>query len=583
MSIPAPLTSGKLNLQIDPTFTGVLDKRCYGSMNARPSTYAAPGLIRFEPDNNGGSLVYYDGSSWIEVSTGGSSFPNLGYLYENDVMTLWDSSKYTASTMLTPLPKWFLRFSSESVDGNVLELNSDLLQVMNTYEESPDVNKTRLMIEVNQHSVSLTAPVEIQTTNSTFPPLSVTNNAVNIAANKDFAIGNRLNVYSTDIEVLTGKLTIKNENSLLKAEGDLDVAGTLRVWDTTLQQYINVTTTAITPALLGTLDDGTTDITAGMVVHNAIGDVREGTTVQELMDDPRFNTVQKLLASMLKIGPEFLISLAPRGLAVTVSYSGTGVGSGSTSKDIRVGTLIQSIQFTVTVNRGYWSPTQTSGPSYAYGRVTNVNLVEPFTNSSPNFTIPGDTTQDTNSSGIIMLGTTVVNTAYQVLTNAVTTHQIACTVTLATGPDAYNKTLGPFNVPGAVHSMTNSITFRTYAEVLRVIAGTAYLNDMTGAPDTDGYSGNASTTKIFVTTNEIIAANMSASDVLSIPFTNTFQLYQFSQFLGNKYNLQDADSYTVTSNIRSFSNGTNSFSVQYYDIAFTNTGREPADIKITFT
>lgn len=578
------LTSGDLNLQVNPTFSGVLDKRSYGSKDNRPS-YVGGGLMRYEYDNEGGTLLYHNGTTWVNVTTGGQSFPNLGYLDQDPYIYFWDSGQYTQEEMInTTLPRWFLRYQAGI---NALDLNGQRLRILESWDGGTgEVN--RVLMEAINHQIYFYSTVNFMGTSvPSTVNMSVSSNGV-VIADKEFKVTNRIQCLQNETIILNNQLTIQGGASLLYAEGDaqvdgdLTVSGAIKVYDDLSAQYIDVTTTAITPALLGKAFDGVTPIDVTMTTNQAIGYIPKGLSVSTLVNDSNYNTVQKLLAKMLKIGPEELASLVASGQKLFVRYTGTGLGAGSSTQHLKIGSTLQNLQLVIDYNRGFWTPTQTSGIAWAYGRLTGVLFTEPFTGSPVAFSIPNSTTQAT-SNDITIVSNLFLTSPFQ-LPTTLTTYLITdiMSASIAQGDNAFNKTLGPFFTPAnPSRSMTNNFHFKTYAEVFVVHSESVFANNAAGDPSSDGYSSLSSTTRVFADTTEIISCNLNASHILSIPFTNTFELYQYSELLGRRFNLQQNTEqeliYTVTPVTRTI----NSLSVQYYDIAFTVTSRNPADIKIS--
>lgn len=537
------LTSGKLNLQIEPTFNGVLDKRSYGSMNARP-TKIGPGLMRYEPDNNGGALVFFDGTSWNDVSTGGTSFPSLGYKYDTSSqrLYLWNNTAYNESTMLsTSLPKWFLRYQADGVD--YLELNGQRIAIRETWTTNgTTTNKT--MVDIANHAIYLTAPVYMAASGQP-NTMTVSQTAVTIGTNeshKELVVQNSFQVTSSDVKVLNGSLTVQRssgEDSVVTVDGEVK-ALSFKVYDDQTEAYIPVTTTAITPALLGKLPDNITPIDVTMTTNETIGDIPKGTSVDTLVNNTAYNTVQKLIAKMLKIGPEVLVPLVAREVRLTMSYTSVGLGSGEQSSDVRICTTIKNIDLQFSYDRGYWSPTQTSGGTHPGGVITGISFQEPFTNTQVLFpNMPSQVTQSILR--YVVFSAQQFMSTESKLPSDLQTIQFSSLInaTILQGADAYNKSLGPFYFPGSTtFKVSNTIQFHLYAEVYRVSDNIVYLNDTNGLQGEDGYSGQDSTTRVFESTTTIIAANFDPNHILSIPYYDTFDLYQYSVQLGNKFNLQ---------------------------------------------
>lgn len=590
-----------INFQLNPTIGGPLDKRTVGTATTRPGV-VTDGLIRYETDTK--ALYVYDTGEWYEIATTeglGPSFIGLGYLYEiaegatEDMGTMYFYNKYSP-TFYPDQPPWpFIKHTAYTGVVQHIAQTKMLFSVNQEFVYDPPLEegedpetRTSVGAEFINYMGMENDLVTI------YKPLKAGGGAEGGVLNADpfgvivytkfTAPGFETDGTNIDISV-EGEITIESTTNININATSINM-GIVNVLGLNFINVDNSTTAITTSALTAELfGKNTTD-----VVRNPIGQVANNTTVASLIST--YGTLQKLLAALLDIGPKIVGPLVSSGfdLAVSMTYTFNGGATPlvkNTVQDVLIGSTLQDMRLTLAYNRGRWTPLPTNDSTLLpFGRATGVTFQEPFSSTFIDFTIPINVAQD-NAQPFNITSDIFVLTEFK-FPASITTYNISNRIemAIAQGANATNEAnVSYFKAAIPLQKPTNTVSFRTYAMVKLVIAGTTPQtidNTITGdATAADGYSGLAPTSKVTVGTTQVVACNFDPNNTLSIPFYAPTKLELYTVFFGwvEQENTENSTIWTSTATSRTV----NGLTVSYHDIKFTNKNRGKSDFRVTLS
>lgn len=541
-----------LPVQLLPTFGGPLDKRTVGDSQSYPQRVGA-GQLFFNTDED--ELYVYNGADWLSVSSGGVSYPGLGYNI-NGTSTL--QSFYNSAQDLS--------YDAAATGLNVFLTHNRDAGI--TYVKGRSV--AHLLagntegIEANLNNVKSNMQFDVMNTSTT------TDTALTVKTGKLFEVENRFKVTSNEIE-LRQNMKQYGVDSETTFQGTVYVDGDLYV-DNQL-----VTTTALTTTLFGS------DIANTHVVKNAIGLVAENTTVAQLIST--YGTVQKLLAAMLKLQPPS--ALTPQGLSLTVSYTTTTPTLPSTLQlDTMVGTLIEGMRLLISYNRGSWSSTPSEGTGYyPYGRATAIRYIEPFTSTQITVPLVSNVVQD-GAQPVVFTSDFVVQT-FTVSHTSLVTYDLTAglSMDIAAGAIVTNAS-GTYQVTARTLTPTTSKKIRLYAPVKVRLSDNTIIDNAAPAGSAAGSGGDSkepSDDKLFgaLYQSEVRSANFNPLNTLCVPIREPTKLYVYVTILGSGNWVEQSPMNEIV-DVTPESLSINGNNVQYYMVKFKNTNRDPSDMKVGF-
>ena len=190
--------------------------------------------------------------------------------------------------------------------------------------------------------------------------------------------------------------------------------------------------------LYGTLNDNA-------YTRNAIGRIAANTSVATLKQT--YPTIADLLSALLNIGSDTLVASGHKFTYVTPNPTEFEIAQS------------QSFSLQIDVDRGVWTPTQTSGSSIPYGLPSSIAGFS-LNGTNYSWTLTG---ADANQRVIRYTSTNSVSYTFSTLTTLSVQNG---TVTLAAGLPAFNSTGAESTTSQlTLNSPSNSLSFRSFAYV----------------------------------------------------------------------------------------------------------------------
>lgn len=280
---------------------------------------------------------------------------------------------------------------------------------------------------------------------------------------------------------------------------------------------------------------------------HTIGLVQSGTSVEEI--ESQYPTLSDLLSAMFHIISEPKLEPAGAGLFYAVPVTEFEAGTSA------------NVVIMLNMDRGVWSPVQTSGGAIPYGVVNTAKFTHPITGELINLTPPNEQLQ---TRLVSMSNTKNV----QISSTLALYRSTLGEATTAAGELAYNSAQLSSQEVARDWFTSNSFTIRNYKNVWRNTIGT--LNDL--PPDTT-QSGLASTPRLYVDSSDIYVSRHFDEEIL-IPDKQPMYLSIYDNIFSRSWRTQPLDD--VWS--KRFEDG-------YWVVKMLNTYRVPGsflDLRISF-